>query len=67
MNYVYFKYTVIRLLETSHYAHPARQYSYSLSPAPYLAHTTLSCCSVKEYTLPARTAVYHASNSKANL
>jgi len=42
---------------TSHSSHPAKHYTYSLNPAPYLARPMLSCSPVKECTLLSRTAV----------
>jgi len=39
-------------LWTSHAAHPSGQYAHSLSAAAYLDHLVLSCCLVKECTLP---------------
>jgi len=49
------RFTFITLL-TSHFAHPAGHYTYSLSPASYLARPMLFCCPVKKRTLlqPAR-------------
>jgi len=50
----------------AHFVHPARNYTYILSPASSLARHMLSGCPVKECTLPARTAVYRSVSSEAD-